>query len=160
MGNQVMMGQYDWAAGPGAVYNMDQWDGYLAGRQRFLGFLGARKPNNPVVITGDIHSSWVHDLKLDFDKPDSATVGTEFITTSISASFPTAFIAPVTAALKDNPHAKYFDGADRGYVRCTVTPGTYTSDFRVVSTITEPTATVKTAASYVVQSGKPGAQQA
>lgn len=84
-------------------------------------FLDQRQPANPVVITGDIHSSWVHDLKADFSNPDSRTVGTEFVGTSITSDFPAQFIAPVTAALTDNPHTKFFDGAFRGYVRCNLT---------------------------------------
>lgn len=85
--------------------------------------------NLDLTIYGDfrrrsIHSSWVHDLKADFDDPKSATLGTELVTTSISADFPAQFIAPVTAALADNPHARYFNGSDRGYVRCELTPQT------------------------------------
>lgn len=157
---QVMMAQFDWQAGQGQVFNMDQWDGYLAARQRLLGFMATRKPNNPVVLTGDIHSSWVHDLKVDFDNPTSETVGTELITTSISADFPTQFIAPVTAALADNPHAKFFDGANRGYVRAELTRDRLTAQFQAVSSIKEPTATMRTLATFVVENGKPGAQRA
>jgi alkaline phosphatase D len=157
---QVMMAQFDWQAGQGQVFNMDQWDGYLAARQRLLGYIATRKPSNPVVLTGDIHSSWVHDLKVDFDQPQSATVGTELITTSISADFPQNFIAPVTAALADNPHAKFFDGANRGYVRATMTPDKLTAEFQAVSSIKEPTATTRTLATFVVENGRAGAQRA
>ena len=131
---------------------------YVAARDRLLQFLEKQQPSNPVVITGDIHSSWVHDLKTDFDNPNSKTVGTEFVGTSISSDFPTQFIAPVTAALSDNPHTKFFDGAFRGYVRCHLTRDRWQSDFRTVSTILDPNAPVSTLASFVVEDGKPGAQ--
>ena len=159
IGQQTMMAQYDWQAGEGQAFNMDQWDGYLAARQRILGYLGGAEVSNPVVLTGDIHSSWVHDLTLDFDDPNARTVATELITTSISANFPAEFIEPVEAALSDNPHANYFNGRERGYVRVTVTPETLTSEVRTVSSITDREAEVSTAARFVVENAQPGAQQ-
>ncbi|MCC5615335.1 alkaline phosphatase [Nostoc sp. CHAB 5836] len=155
---QTMLAQYNFNSSPGlGVFNVDQWDGYVAARNRLLSFLNQRQPSNPVVITGDIHSSWVHDLKLDFNNPNSATVGTEFVGTSISSDFPSQFIPPVQAALPNNPHTKFFDGAFRGYVRCKLTPKRWQSDYRVVSTIVDFNASVKTLASFTVQNGKPGA---
>jgi alkaline phosphatase D len=155
---QTMLAEYDFDARPAVeVFNMDQWDGYVAARDRLLGFLQQRQPSNPIVITGDIHSSWVHDLKADFNNPASATVGTEFVGTSISSDFPAQFIAPVTAALADNPHTKFFDGAFRGYVRCNLTYESWQSDYRVVSTILDPNASISTLASFVVENGQPGA---
>lgn len=157
---QTMLAEYDFDARPGIeVFNLDQWDGYVAARNRLLGFLQQRQPSNPVVLTGDIHSSWVHDLKVDFSNPASATVGTEFVGTSISSDFPAQFIAPVTAALRDNPHTKFFDGAFRGYVRCNLTRDRWQSDYRVVSSILDPNASISTLASFVVQNGQPGAQR-
>ncbi|MBW4559338.1 MAG: alkaline phosphatase [Trichormus sp. ATA11-4-KO1] len=155
---QTMFAQYNFNSNPDiAVFNMDQWDGYVVARNRLLNFLNQRQPSNPVVITGDIHSSWVHDLKLDFNNPNSPTVGTEFIGTSISSDFPSQFIAPVQASLSNNPHTKFFDGAFRGYVRCQLTPALWQTDYRVVSSIIDLNASVKTLASFVVENGQSGA---
>ncbi len=157
---QTMLAEYDFDARPEVeVFNVDQWDGYVAARSRLLDFLDKQKPANPVVITGDIHSSWVHDLKTDFSKPDSPTVGTEFVGTSIASDFPSEFIAPVTAALVDNPHTKFFDGAFRGYVRCNLNRQRWQSDYRAVSSIVDRNATISTLASFVVENGQPGAQR-
>ncbi|MBG1267819.1 alkaline phosphatase D family protein [Nostoc sp. WHI] len=157
---QTMLAEYNFNSNPGpGVFNVDQWDGYVAARNRLLNFLNQRQPSNPVVITGDIHSSWVHDLKLDFTNPNSATVGTEFVGTSITSDFPIQFIAPVQAALPKNPHTKFFDGAFRGYVRCNLTPQRWQSDYRVVSSIIDLNASVRTLASFVVENGQPGAQR-
>ena len=65
---------------------MDKWDGYPADRARLMTFLHDRRPSNPIVLTGDLHTNWVNDLKLDFDRPASPVVGTEFAGTSISSS--------------------------------------------------------------------------
>jgi alkaline phosphatase D len=158
---QTMMAEYDFNPLPNQqAFNMDQWDGYVAARNRLLGFIHERQPSNPVVITGDIHSSWVHDLKLDFDKSNSPTVATEFVGTSISSDFPDRFIPPTRAALSDNPHTKFFNAEYRGYVRCKLTREAWQSDFRVVSTIRQPNATIRTLASFVVPNGRPGAERA
>jgi alkaline phosphatase D len=156
---QTMMAEYDFNALPKEeVFNLDQWDGYVLPRNRLLEFIRARRPSNPVVITGDIHSSWVHDLKTDFNNPNSPTVATEFVATAISSEFPQRFIPIAKAALRDNPHTQFFDGEFRGYMRCHLTKDTWQNDFRVVSTIREQNATVSTLASFIVQNGQPGAK--
>jgi alkaline phosphatase D len=158
---QTMMGELEIpgavAGTPVPVFNVDQWDGYVAARNRILGFLMHAKPSNPIVITGDIHSSWVHDLKADFNNPASATLGTEFVGTSISSDFPPQFIPAIRASLPANPHIKFFDGAKRGYVRCELTHQQWRTDFRVVETILTDSAPTTTLASFVVLNGRPGA---
>ena len=163
---QTMFAQFNFGDSqllPGDFFNPDQWDGYVVQRNRLIQFLQARKPSNPILITGDIHSSWVHNIKTDFDNPESETVGAEFVGASISSSFgddEAESSAVVTAALPGNLHTQFFDGLNRGYVRCTVTPDIWQSDFRVVSTTQEDTAEVSTLASFVVENGRPGAQPA
>jgi alkaline phosphatase D len=123
-------------------------------------------PSNPVVVTGDIHSSWVHDLKADFGDPKSAIVGTEFVGTSISSRFDPPYIPYVMAALPGNSHTKFFDGAQRGYVRCQLTRQQWRTDFRVVPTVRETGSVVvneaaaTTLASFVVAHGRAGAEKA
>jgi alkaline phosphatase D len=163
---QTMFAQVDFAAGDGKavglppqVYNMDQWDGYVAARSRILSFLQQTSVRNPVIITGDIHSSWVHDIKADFANPASATLATEFVGPSITSDFPLQFIPLVKAALPDNPHTRFFDGAYHGYVRCTLTPKQWLSDYRVAASILDPSSPVSTLASFVVEDGTPGAQR-
>ena len=165
---QTMLAEYDFIAGPPEQFNMDQWDGYVAARNRLIGFLDKAGISNPITITGDIHSSWVHDLKTDFSRPESKTVGTEFVGTSITSEFPGEFLAPVEAALVDNPHTKYFDGSYRGYVRCDVDRQQWTTIFKGVPTEpangsvppqAEPEAPATTMATFVVENGQPGAVQ-
>jgi alkaline phosphatase D len=158
MAQQTVLAQFDFNPSPAAtLFNSDAWDGYVAARNRLLGFLLQRTPSNPVVITGDIHSSWVNDLKADFDDPSSATVGTEFVGTSISSSFPTAAIGAVEAALPGNPHTRFFDGRYRGYVRCVLDRDRWRSDFRAVESIATPESRAFTLASFEVRDGEPGA---
>ena len=129
---QVMMAKVDRRAGPEQAYSMDQWSGYEAARNRVLQFLHEHKPSNPVVITGDIHSNWVADLKLDFADPKSPTVGTEFVGTSITSGGNGADSQPaVEAYLPENPHVHFYNN-QRGYVRCVMTRDKWQSDYRVL----------------------------
>jgi alkaline phosphatase D len=153
---QVMMARWDSAAGTDKRLSMDKWAGYQAGLNRFLDFLRERKPSNPVVITGDIHSNWVADLKADFDDPASAVVGTEFVGTSITSGGDGMDMRPdVEKQMGENPHIKFYNG-QRGYVRCDVNPKRWQSDYRVVAAVSKPDQPINTRASFVVENGKPG----
>ena len=164
MAQQVMMMRGDLGAAFGSttpIYNMDAWDGYQAQRTRLLNFLAARRPSNPIVLTGDIHSAWSADLKTDFLDPASPTVGAEFVCTSITSDFPPDFVPLIEANLGPtsvNPHIKYFEGLKRGYIRCTVTPDLWTSDYRGMDSILDPQAPASTLATLVVENGIPGVQ--
>ncbi len=139
---------------------MDQWPGYDVARKRLLSFLAERRVPNPVVLTGDIHSNWVNDLKVDFDRVDDAVVATEFVGTSISSGGNgVAEPRGQAALLSENPFVR-FHNAERGYVRCTVTPSEWRSDFQVVEYVERPGAPLVTRKSFVVENGKPGAVQA
>src|SRR5262245_10309555 len=156
---QVMMTRVNFApTAPVPVLNMDAWDGYAAARNRILGFVGDRDIRNVVAITGDIHSSWVADLKANFDVPGSPVVATELIGTSISSDFAPEFVPVIQAALQhpSNAHLKFFDGLFRGYVRCEVDPEHWHADFRAVATVQAPSAPVQTLASFEIVDGVPG----
>ncbi|MBD2449340.1 alkaline phosphatase [Nostoc sp. FACHB-152] len=160
LAQQVPIAQRDFTPGEGQTFSMDKWDGYLADRDRLMAFLGQRKPSNPVSLAGDVHSNWAMDLKANFDNPQSATVGSEFVCTSISSGGDGEDIPPTVAAyLPDNPHIKFYNG-QRGYVRCTLTPDLWKSDYLVMSEVTTPFGIISKRASYVVENGRPGVKQA
>ena len=116
----------------------------------------ATECSNPIVLTGDIHSNWVADLKADFGDERSPTVAAEFVGTSLSSSGDGFKQRPETPqVLSENPFFKFFN-AQRGYVRCEVTPELWRSDFRIVEFVTAPNAPISTLASFVVENGKPG----
>jgi alkaline phosphatase D len=165
---QVMMAAVDF--GPGAarfdprlvglqIRNVDAWDGYVTARNRLLGGVEDEEIANLVVLSGDIHSSWVADLKADFADPSSPAVGTEFVGMSISSNFRSDFIPIIEGALLDpvNAHVKFFEGTLHGYVRCSLTPERWRSDYRVVDTVLTPAARVRTLKSFVVKAGNAGA---
>ncbi|MFE9768119.1 alkaline phosphatase D family protein [Streptomyces sp. NPDC005808] len=139
------------------IANLDQWDGYDPARADFLRFLRDAQVANPVVLAGDIHSSWFSDLRIDRDDLDSDPVAVEFTATSISSDFPIAFDAPLKAYNPLlNPHVRYFDGSRRGYLRLNVGRQQWTTDARTVDSIAVRQSPVSTTASWAVTAGEPG----
>ena len=156
---QVMVAPADSTPGPEQRFSMDQWSGYHVARQRFLEFLRDAKPSNPVVLTGDIHTNWVNDLKPEFYKENSPVVATEFVGTSITSGGDGSDVRPTTpTVLAENPHVKFFN-AQRGYVRCSLTPERWQTDYKVLAAVSKPDQPVSTRASFVVENGKPGAKR-
>ena len=157
---QVMMGRLDHEEGPEEVFWTDAWDGYPAARQRIIDHISEARVRNPVVITGDWHSTFVNDIKANVEDPDSATVATEFVGTSISSNGDRIVYGPYYGPMVAwNPHIKFFDGDRRGYVRCSVDRHEWRTDLRMVTTVSRPDAPAYTFASFVVEDGRPGAQQ-
>jgi alkaline phosphatase D len=150
-----MFARVDRTRGPAIGYSMDQWPGYEFERRRVLRHLHDKKIKNPVVLTGDIHTNWANELIADFDQLDSQSVATEFVGTSISSGGDGAETPKTTdQLLAENPFVKYFN-AERGYVRCEVTPQQWRADYRTVPFVTKPGAPLNTRASFVVESGTP-----
>jgi len=160
LAQQVMMGLVDREAGDKVAYSMDQWPGYEANRRRLLKFFHERKIANPVTIAGDIHSNWANNLLADFADLDSRVVASEFVGTSISSGGDGSRVPRnLDRTLTENPFVK-FHSAERGYVRCTVTPKLWRSDYQAVEYVTRPGAPLVTRASFVVEDGKPGVESA
>jgi len=159
MAQQVMMARADRNPHLGTVWNVDQWGGYDVARKRLLSFLDAAQISNPVVLTGDIHSNWCNDLKVDFDDETSKTVATEFVGTSISSDGDGSETRDDTAGvLRDNPFVKFYN-SERGYVRCRITSDEWRSDYRVVDKVSQKESTCITRASFVIESGQAGAER-
>ena len=142
------------------TWSMDKWDGYPLERQALLDLLAESGTPNPVVLTGDIHSNWVTDLLRDFEDERSDVVGTEFVGTSISSGGDgRAMTGGGQRTLSNNPHIRFYNG-QRGYVVATVTPERWTSEYRIVPVVSQPGGALETAATFVVENGRPGAQEA
>jgi alkaline phosphatase D len=154
---QTMMAQLDTEPEAPLAVNLDQWDGYPAARNRILSHVMSRGTSNPVVLTGDIHSAWVNDLKADFADPASPTVGTELVCTSVTADNP--FAEQLGQLRQVNPHIAFYDG-NHGYTVCELTPERWQADFRAVADVTIEGAPVETVAAFVIEAGAAGAKPA
>ncbi|HEY1078007.1 MAG TPA: alkaline phosphatase D family protein [Fontimonas sp.] len=113
----------------GLVINTDQWDGYRAERARVYALLESLNVENPVVLTGDIHTSWSMDLSPDPGNPlvynpltGAGSRGVEFVCTSVTSPGLDE-LNPLTPVLKLlNPHMKHVNLEQQGYLLLDVTP--------------------------------------
>jgi alkaline phosphatase D len=145
VGQQVMFGQL--LVG-GDIFNVDQWDGYRASRQRVLQHLREGGIDNTVILTGDIHSSWAMDIAEDpYDARDYAaetgqgSLAVEFVTPAVTSP---ALEDPVQAAVTatyveyGNPHMKFVELFKRGYVLLDIDHRRTQAEWYHAATITEP----------------------
>jgi alkaline phosphatase D len=160
LAQQVMMGTIDLHPQEDKRrYSMDHWSGYLHERLGLMKYLADRQISNPVILTGDIHSNWVNNLRVDDRHDDQPIVATEFVGTSISSGSNKKNRREIEILKSQNPCVQFFN-AQRGYVRCTITPEHWQTDFRVVDDVTQRGGAIETTASYVVEAGTPGAKPA
>jgi alkaline phosphatase D len=108
---------------------------------------------NMVVITGDKHQNSVRNVPEDYRDITGRAAATEFVGTSISSE---GDDKGTPAHAPDNPHILW-ENFQRGYVRATVEPARWTTEFRVVDTVTAEQSPASTKAVFAVEHGKPGA---
>jgi alkaline phosphatase D len=139
---------------------MDQWSGYPTARARLLDGIAQGAPNRTVVLTGDIHTNWVNELRTDFRRTERPSIAAEFVGTSISSGGDGSDISvlstPETRA--ENPHIKWQQNR-RGYMRCTVEADAWTTEFRTVAFVSKPDAPIETPSRWRVARGRAGIEQ-
>jgi alkaline phosphatase D len=115
------------------------------------------------VITGDIHSHWVHDCKPDFDDPDSPVVATEYVGTSIyTRGFSGLTEGARPAFYANNPTLRYFEGDLHGYGVIDLTRDELINTYRTVGDngdIQDPRSPVSTLAVFRQRRGDPLVEQ-
>jgi alkaline phosphatase D len=133
----------------------DAWDGYPDARDRLLDAIAGNGLRSCVVLSGDAHTALVCDLKRDFDDDEAPLVATELCGTSITSR---GRAQSVTDALvRDNPHILFGDSSRRGYFVVDVTPERCTARLRVIDNPTDRQTGVRTAVTFAVDAGRPGA---
>jgi alkaline phosphatase D len=155
LAQQTLFSRRNFRAAPHALYSTDSWDGYPAARQRLLDTLVQQPPRNSVFIGGDIHQNYVCRVLADYQRPESATIASEFCGTSISSRSNTTQ-DKVDAVARRNPHVLLANCEHRGYSVADVTPTTWTTRLRVLDDATRPDAQISTLARFVVEDGRPG----
>ena len=132
----------------------DGWDGYPAAREKLLEAMARTRLSNPIVLGGDVHASYVADLRVHPERMETPIVASEFCGTSITSQGPGR--AATEAQLRVNPHVHYADGTRRGYVLVDITAAAATARLRVVGTVKERESPVSTQATFTVEDGRPG----
>jgi alkaline phosphatase D len=139
-------------------FSSDAWDGYPAARERVIDAIVAGALGSCVVLSGDAHTSYVCDLKLDFDDEQAPAVATEICGTSLTSRGRAQ--SATDQVVRENPHILYGDSAHRGYFTFDVTTEACTMQQRVLDDPTDADSGVSTAATFAVNAGQPGARRA
>lgn len=132
-------------------FNVDQWDGYNPRRERIFDALIGDAQHDPVdnvvVLTGDIHCSWAADLTPDPNKLLGGRLGgynaltglgsqaVEFVCTSVTSSGLDSLQALVPVLRTNNPHFKYINLNQRGYMLLDITRERVSNEWWYVDTI-------------------------
>jgi alkaline phosphatase D len=154
IGQGVMMAQLKLQGdsnqdGGGLYLNTDQWDGYAPARDRLFQVLKGDATSAPIrnviVLSGDAHSSWACELTPDPNNGDTYDPGTatgalatEFVTTSVT----TPLVIDTHGALEslmrsENPHVKYLDLTEHGYLVVDIDPNRVVGEWWFVDTVSE-----------------------
>jgi alkaline phosphatase D len=158
VGQQLLLAELEHLPYEDERYWNDAWDGYPMARQRLLEAVVDERVRNPVFFTGDWHSTFVNDLKLDFKDPAAPTVATEFVTPAITTGGDDTPYGPYYAPMVPfNPHIKYYEGDRRGYMKATVTKSQLQVDLRFVTTVEDSGGTGYTERTFYVEDRNPGA---
>lgn len=138
LGQQVMMSQLVGADGP---FHTDQWDGYVASRNRLLQSLATNSIDNVVVLTGDIHSSWANEIAVNpFAAATARPQAVEFVGPAVTSpgiddlAQATGLAAQIGTT---HPHVKYVDLFRRGYMVVDIDRDRAQSEWYHVRTIRE-----------------------
>lgn len=173
LGNQEMM--TDWLSegapkfikrGNGRVFDPGNWNGFPEDRNRLFNFISSNRINNLVVLTGDIHMSFVMNMtptpkdKTTFNRrTGEGAIGVEVTGPSISRVNMVEAGVPALAipAVKDfskrlNPHHLWYQFTKHGYFTLDVTPEKCVTEFWY-STIKKKTTKEDFGRGYTVRSG-------
>ena len=96
VGQQLLLAELEHATIQDDWFWNDAWDGYPLARKRLLTEVVESRLRNPVFLTGDWHSTFVNDLKIDFKDEFAPTVATEFVTPAITTGGDGRRTAPIT----------------------------------------------------------------
>jgi len=156
LAQQIMMARWDREEGEGEVYSTDLWSGYEYERRELLKAFVDMKVNNPVVLTGDIHTHWANQIRLDAKDTASPIVANEFVCSSITSKGDGKDATEQLAAIQaENQEVSYYSD-HRGYVSCRIDAKAWHTDFRTVEYVSRPGAPLQTPASFVVENNRPG----
>ncbi|NND66426.1 MAG: hypothetical protein HKN19_02455, partial [Halioglobus sp.] len=111
-----------------------------------------------VVLTGDVHSSWAFDLATDPNDPaaydpvtGAGSVGVEFVTTSVTSTFPA--VGAENIFLAASPHLHWGETASRGYLILDLTPDRAEAAWYHFDTVTEIEASERLAKVFATVAG-------
>lgn len=150
IGNQVIFSDLDMSnVNPKRPRSLDSWDGYPNEKKRIADFVRQNNVQNIVFLAGDTHASWAFEAAVDVPhtyKPRNSqgAFAVEFGTTSVSSSnsnesySDSVVLLREAQLMKGNPHLKYTNNRDHGYLLLTLYPGKAKAEWFYVETLLRP----------------------
>jgi alkaline phosphatase D len=164
IGNQVIFSDVNLTSiYPRMPRNLDAWDGYPAEKKQIRDFITGSKLSNVVFVTGDTHASWAIEAVAGGNytaKTSAGAIAIEFGTTSISSANddeykPVDDVKKIEQALvKANPHIKYLNERDHGYLLLTLSKEQTRAEWYYVESLTTPESPEYLAKRMVVKAGE------
>jgi alkaline phosphatase D len=165
VGNQVMFADVELSiVYPSMPRNLDSWDGYPAEKNKVIQFLKDNQLKDVIFLTGDTHSSWAIEVATDVKqtynpKTSAGALAVEFGTTSISSANDDEYRATDTVRMMEklllskNPHIKFLNARDHGYLLLSVYPTHAKAQWYYVNSVREPKTDEYLAATFTVDKG-------
>lgn len=165
IGNQVIYSYLNWGHSTFNI-NLDSWDGYPAEQKKIAEFIKGNEIQNIIFVTGDTHSSWAFEVTVhpfsDYDPiSGQGAFAVEFGTTSVNSGNANERHATDSVKLHEqkitntpvNPHLKYSNLRDHGYLLLSLYPDKAKADFYFVETVREPSDEQHLGKTVTVKSG-------
>ena len=137
----------------GIPYDLDDWDGYPAARERLYG-LCRTAGSTPIVLSGDSHAFWANELSDGQQRP----VGVEFGATSITSPgiCDVVPLLPVNQYITQaNNDVRFCDHGAKGFVRLTLRHDEAVGELMAVSNIRAKPYDVSVLKTYQVKPSTP-----
>lgn len=165
IGNQVMFTPLDQhAVNPNQGVNLDSWGGYPLERNKIADFLQSNAIRDVVFLTGDTHASWafevINDARTSSNKSTKSPFAVELGTTSVSSGNANEYASDAEVIerekklLRSNPHLKYTNQRDHGYLLLTLTQQRATAQWFFVASLLNIDSTERLDKTFNIQRGK------
>ncbi len=169
IGNQVIFSDLDLGfAFPNSPRNLDSWDGYHAEKRMIADHIIDHDIKNVIFLTGDTHCSWAFEAAIDPKNTYNRETGAgafaiELGTASINAANYDEYTSVDTARMVEqayadprvNPHLKYVNLRDHGYLVLTLKPEEARADWYYIETVKRPSSKQALARTFKINAGTP-----
>ena len=160
LGQQTLMAQLSQvplASDSAGRFWTDGWDGYAAARRRLLEAIRSSGATNSLVLSGDVHTFFAADLRLDPARSASAAnpvVASEFCGTSVTSN--SRGQARTQQYVDMNRHLHYGRSDRRGFILLDVRPERAVVLFQGLDNVRDAQSGLSTLARFIVDDGKAG----
>lgn len=144
IGNQVIFSDvYFEGVVPKMQRNLDSWDGFLIEKKKIVDFITQNKISDIIITSGDTHGSWAIEAAVNITKkysPFAIELGTTSISSANGDEYKSSDSVKITeqALLKLNPHIKYVNDRDHGYLLLTLYPAKGKAEWFYVESLRTP----------------------